>query len=173
MRDQWIRFSLAMTILIAFTFCGCSGLSYNTQVAPEIKKDEYDSFSVLEMKQSTVTPPVYDMLQTLVEDELIRKGYRKTNQDDASVKIALFARLDDVIDQSAYGVTYEKTFDEYKIDKQGTIQIIMFDAETGDWLWKGEVSGVAREEYPSQSEESKKRLEGAVVKILREIPVRQ
>ena len=83
MRDQWNRFSLAMTILIAFTFCGCSGLSYNTQVAPEIKKNEYDSFSLLEFKQSTVTPPVYDMLQTLVEDELIRKGYRKTNHDES------------------------------------------------------------------------------------------
>lgn len=173
MRDQWIRFSLAMTILIAFTFCGCGGLSYNTQVAPEIQGSKYDSFSLLPMEHTTVTPPLYDMVQTLIEDELIRKGYRKTNQDDASVKIALFARLDDVIDKSAYGVTYEKTFDEYKLVKQGTLQIIMFDAATGDWLWKGEVSGVAKEEDPGQSEKSKKRLEDAVVKILREIPVRQ
>lgn len=173
MREQWIRLSLAVTILVAFTISGCSGLSYNTQVAPEFKKSKYDSFSILAMRPATVTPALYDLLKTLVEDELVRKGYRKTTQDNASVKILLLARLDDVLDRTSYGDTYRKKFDRYKIDKKGSLQVIMFDAATDDWLWKGEFSGIAKEQYPGQSEKSKKRLEDAVAKMLREIPVRQ
>jgi hypothetical protein len=173
MKKQSTLLLLALTTLAAFTISGCGGLSYSTQVAPEIERSKYDSFSILTMEHTTVTPPVYDLVQALVEDELVRKGYRKTTQDKASVKVALLARFDDVIDQSAYGVEYEKKFEEYKIDKQGTLQVIMFDAATAAWLWKGEVSGVAKEQYPGQSEESKQRLREAVTKMLREIPVRK
>ena len=173
MKTLLIRTSLSLACLAALILAGCGGLSFNSQVAPEIVKGKYLTFGILPMENTTVTPPLYEFMQALVEDELVRKGYQKTTSDNASVKIAMFARLDDVIDKSAYGATYLEAFDEYKIDKQGMLQVIMFDAETRAWIWWGELCGVAKEDNPGQSEKSKQRLKDAIIRMLREIPVRQ
>jgi hypothetical protein len=165
---------LILLVAAMLTAGGCGGgFSYNSEIAPEIERGKYSTFEIIQRDHRTLGAEVSRMLETMVEDELIRKGYEKTDPGQGSVKVMINALLDQSIDSSAYGRGYKEQTGEFPITKEGTIHVLLYDAATSAWMWRGEVNGLTKYENPGTSKESKSSLRKVMAKMLSEIPERK
>jgi hypothetical protein len=151
--------------LIIFTITSCKSTKYNSDYNHSVDFSQYKTFGFSDLSQKL---PVDDIVKkrifTAIENNLVAKGFQKSDSPDLLVDLGL--QLDKKKNYSNNNVNLRgyfgkkrrlsvgvgKTFSNDKEYTVGTLVLNLVDAISPDetLVWKGNISGVVKPESSSQ-----------------------
>lgn len=169
-----------LIFLVALAIVSCKSTSYNSDFDQSINFDNYKTFNISELSNKL---PVDDIVKnrifTAIEENLVSKGFTKSDDPDLLVDLGL--QLDKKKKYSTNHVNLNgyfgkkrriragvgKSFTNDKEYTVGTLVLNLIDVKnTGEKLvWKGDISGIIKPESSNQEN-----ITSAINKILETFP---